>query len=243
MAKMTFSETDNQKEVYNIAKLLMDAVPITLNERIPVFCSHPFTDFIYTPQINNNKIDKTWNLTNPKDFEEWRTAILQRLEQSEIRNMFYITSKAYRLTFLKYAQPYLTKQTFSELFGDIWVTSENPNDDVNVSLRELVNWFRNANKKFLMDEKDYAAWETLPETMELYRGVGISRKQYGLSWTTNLEKAAWFAHRFDKGSEMGYIQKAIVSKKDMLAYFQSREEEEVVVDTFKIKKMIEKVNN
>lgn len=31
MAKMTFSETDNQKEVYNIAKLLMDAVPITLN--------------------------------------------------------------------------------------------------------------------------------------------------------------------------------------------------------------------
>lgn len=130
MAKMTFSETDNQKEVYNIAKLLMDAVPITLNERIPVFCSHPFTDFIYTPQINNNKIDKTWNLTNPEDFEEWRTAILQRLEQSEIRNMFYITSKAYRLTFLKYAQPYLTKQTFSELFGDIWVTSENPNDDV-----------------------------------------------------------------------------------------------------------------
>lgn len=57
------------------------------------------------------------------------------------------------------------------------------------------------------------------------------------------KKAAWFAHRFDKGSEMGYIQKAIVSKKDMLAYFQSREEEEVVVDTFKIKKMIEKVNN
>lgn len=149
MAKMTFSETDNQKEVYNIAKLLMDIVPITSNERIPVFCSHPFTDFIYTPQINNNKIDKTWNLTNPEDFEEWRTAILQRLEQSEIRSMFYITSKAYRLTFLKYAQPYLTKQTFSELFGDIWVTSENPNDDVNVSLRELVNWFRNTDKNFL----------------------------------------------------------------------------------------------
>ena len=243
MTKMTFSETDNQKEVYNIAKLLMDAVPITPNERIPVFCSHPFTDFIYTPQINNNKIDKTWNLTNQEDFEEWRTAILQRLEQSEIRSMFYITSKAYRLTFLKYAQPYLTKQTFSELFGDIWVTSENPNDDVNVSLRELVNWFRNTDKKFLMDEKGYATWEALPETMELYRGVGISRKQYGLSWTTNLEKAEWFAHRFDREGQYGYVQKAIVSKKDMLACFQSREEEEVVVDTFKIKKMIEKVNN
>ena len=50
MAKMTFSETDNQKEIYNVAKLLMDIVPITSNERIPVFCSHPFTDFIYTPQ-------------------------------------------------------------------------------------------------------------------------------------------------------------------------------------------------
>lgn len=243
MAKMTFSETDNQKEIYNIAKMLMDVVPITPNERIPVFCSHPFTDFIYTPRMNNDKIDKTWDLTNPEDFEEWRTAILQRLEQSEIRNMFYITNKAYRLTFLKYAQPYLTKQTFSELFGDIWVTSENPNDDANVSLRELVNWFLNADKKSLMDEKDYAAWETLPETMELYRGVGISRKQYGLSWTTNLEKATWFAHRFDREGQYGYVQKAIVSKKDMLAYFQSREEEEVVVDTFKIKKMIEKVNN
>ena len=243
MTKIMFSESDNKTEIYNIARMLMDVVPIIPNERIPIFCSHPFTDFIHVPQTNNDKIDKTWDLTNPEDFKEWRVVVLGRLRQSEVRGMFYITNKPYRLTFLKYAQPYLTKQTFSELFGDIWVTSENPNDDVNVSLRELVNWFRNADKKFLMDEKDYAAWKALPETMELYRGVGVSRKQYGLSWTTNLEKATWFAHRFDKGPEMGYVQKAIVSKKDMLAYFQSREEEEVVVDTFKIKKMIEKVHN
>lgn len=93
MAKMTFSETDNQKEVYNIAKLLMDIVPITSNERIPVFCSHPFTDFIYTPQINNNKIDKTWNLTNPEDFEEWRTAILQRLNKVKYAACFILQAK------------------------------------------------------------------------------------------------------------------------------------------------------
>lgn len=152
-------------------------------------------------------------------------------------------NKPYRLAFLKYIFPYLTKKTFSELFGEIWVESENPNDDINVSLRELVLWFRNADKKALMGEDDYKTWENLPETMELYRGVGVGRKQYGLSWTSNKEKAKWFAHRFDTVDDIGYVQKVIVPRKDMLAYFQSRGEEEVVVDTFKIKKNIEKIQN
>lgn len=96
------------------------------------------------------------------------------------------------------------------------------------------------NKQKLMGE-DYETWKAFPDKMTLFRGVGVDRKPYGLSWTPNLEKAEWLAHRFDREDRYGYIQKAIVTKENMLAYFQSRGEEEVVVDTYKIKNDIEKI--
>lgn len=164
---MKFSKTDNFDKVYETAKLLMYAVPIKSHESIPTFCSHPFTDFIYVPKMENNKIIKTYDLLNLDDFKEWSSALLQRLQHGKLETIFYIVSKPYRLTFLKYAQPYLTKETFSELFGDIWITSENPNGDVNVSLRTLISWFKHADKQKLMGN-DYETWRLFPAEMTLF---------------------------------------------------------------------------
>lgn len=53
----------------------------------------------------------------------------------------------------------------------------------------------------------------------------------GLSWTENLSTAIWFASRFNTDKDKGYIQKAVIDKSRALAYFNTRDEDELVVDT------------
>lgn len=72
--------------------------------------------------------------------------------------------------------------------------------------------------------------------------VAINRNPHGLSWTIDYSKAEWFAHRYDTDSEEGYILKADISRSNILAYFDSRGESEVVVNVFELNEnSIEKI--
>lgn len=79
--------------------------------------------------------------------------------------------------------------------------------------------------------------------MNIYRGVALGREPNGLSWTANLEKAKWFAHRFDRGDKQGYVETAIAKKTDILAYFNTRNEDELVVNTRQLNKKIKKIES
>ena len=145
--------------------------------------------------------------------------------------MFNYIRKQYKLTFLRDTKQYLSSKDFANLFREAWITSENPNDDVNVKIRTLVSWYKNSNKKYLMEEDDFNVYNNLEDEFTIYRGVGINRNPKGLSWTMNKEKAQWFANRFGGN---GYIETAKINKKDVLAYFNSRGEEEIVADVYKL---------
>jgi hypothetical protein len=76
-----------------------------------------------------------------------------------------------------------------------------------------------------------------PRWSPVYRGF-IGQRGKGLSWTTDREKAVWFAERFACLEELG--RPRLVSghavKKDVLAYFTRREEAEIVIDPTKVKR-------
>lgn len=76
----------------------------------------------------------------------------------------------------------------------------------------------------------YQVYTSMPDELRIYRGVAIGREPNGLSWTSNLETAKWFAHRFDRDDKTGYIETAIAKKEDVLAYFNTRGEDELVVN-------------
>lgn len=77
------------------------------------------------------------------------------------------------------------------------------------------------------DELIYKPREELPESLELFRGAWpefINR----MSWTTDIARAKWFAHRFahkDSGLYTITIPSELV-----LATFDGRNENEVVID-------------
>ena len=115
---------------------------------------------------------------------------------------------------------------FSLLLGRSWTKEENPNGDVNVSVSLAAKWFREANKKVLMDREEYAVYDTLPESFTVYRGVTRGRNPKGMSWTRDLKKAEWFSGRFGDG----YVLEGTAEKKDVLAFFGRRNEEEIVIE-------------
>lgn len=151
------------------------------------------------------------------------------LAKENIFEVWNIIRVQYRLTFLKYIEPYLITHDFSEMLADAWITSENPNQDINVRLSTAAKWFRKADKHVLMDDDEYTVYENLPETFTVYRGVAVGRNPAGMSWTRNIMTATWFAHRFDKEEKTGYVQSATAHKEDVLAYFNRRNEDELVI--------------
>ena len=95
--------------------------------------------------------------------------------------------------------------------------------------------FKNSDKEFLMKENELEFLRSLPDEIKLYRGVAVGRNPEGLSWTPNLELARWFSHRFDNKEEKGYVKCGIANKKDILAYLDERNEEEIVISCSAVK--------
>lgn len=67
-------------------------------------------------------------------------------------------------------------------------------------------------------------------TITLYRGAWEAYA-LGMSWTGDLERARWFAHRFDSGEVRGRVYRIDVAWRHVLAHFEWRGEDEYVLST------------
>lgn len=218
------------------SKLLIDAVPIIPIPDLPILCSHPYTNTVVTAGGRDLK-KKSLNLTEYEDYQCWRNGLSKLIDRSiSPEDILCYVNSAYYLTWFKFVKEYLSAEDFAKLWAFCWVSQENPNADKNVPLRTAISIFRKADKKYFMEPKDYERYSGFENDLVVYRGVGLKRVKNGLSWTTSLQKAEWFAHRFDAYGKQGYVQELVVrDKKNILAYFSTRSEEEVVVDTFREK--------
>ena len=221
-------KTDLEK-VKSIARMLL-LTPVHKTSYSPVVVQHPFTSSgIATAKKDGvlQIIDITESEENLERWQDWMREWIKNAKSAY--EIYMMTNKPYGLTYLKYAEPYLSKEDFSKILGDAWVRSENPNGDANVTKKELLSMFKKADKKSLMTEEDYKRWERLDDTLTVYRGVTSynAKNIKALSWTLDEKTAEWFAHRF---GEDGTVYEAQIKKEDIYAYFGERCESEVIVD-------------
>lgn len=227
-----FSEETNLDKIKDIAILFLN-FEIKDTELSPLFIIHPYFESGYV-SISNEII----NIMENK--ENYFLAIKKykdRIMTCDLYGLYLLIRKSYRFTFFKYTKEYLSLEDYSKLLSDIWTGSENPNNDVNVSLKESSNMFKLADKKKLMTDEEYLYYESLSNEFKIYRGVAVGRNHNGLSWTIDKEKAEWFSNRFNRNQQVGYLREAICKKEDVLAYFNRRGENEIVVDYNFIKKI------
>ena len=222
----------NLNKIKEVAKLFLH-LPIKVDETLsPLLCvHHPFLSSCVTC-INHELINI---LESPEKLQEYNAYMEEQIDNGDLYKIFILIRTPYHLTFLKYCYKYLSEKVLAELFAHAWVSTENPNQDVNCSILYLIKMFKKCDKKYLMTEEDYEVYQSLPETFTIYRGVAVGRNPKGISWTQNLKTAQWFAHRFDNEEEKGYIQMTTANKANVLAYFNTRDEDEIVYDNRKLK--------
>lgn len=207
-------------------------MPVEETEYSPIVVQHPIFESGIS-YVNNKMTD----IMTPEGF----ASVAKRVEEDidkidDALGCVNILRQSYYLTFLKFAKESLSLTDFSMLLGKFWTEEENPNGDVNVPVSLSARWFKSADKQALMYDDEYKTYKDLPETFTIYRGVTPGRNPDGMSWTRDLSKADWFSRRFGDG----YVLEGIANKKDVLAFFSRRGEEEVVIEAKKVKKKIRK---
>lgn len=214
------------EDIRGISKLLLRAVEI--EEVYAGIVQHPFTNSRYVMGPNSELID----LLEEDDREIWLSNMEEQIEKAELDTLFYLMiNQPWYLTWLEYIKPYMSKEDFSKYWGEAWSMVEFPNNTDKEDIVRYIKYFENADKTLLMSEEDYQEWLKLPDEVVLYRGVSFSGKPEGLSWTLSEKTARWFQNRFKNGDEEGTLYRVKVPKRFCLAYFNGRNEKEIILKT------------
>lgn len=190
----------------------------------PFLVSHPI--FSYTHNFINGVLT---NILEDKDKlpllqEEYKGIILSK---KKVESCFNLVAPPFLLTFFSSVADYLSEKDYSEMLRLVWTHRDDSKDNMYILSDCLLNFFRKANKRYLMtsEEREYLA--SLPKKVSIYRGVNSENTYPTISWTTDLNVAEWFAKQ---GNENWYILRGVIPKKDILSYFNIRGEKELIVD-------------
>ena len=216
-----------------MSKLLFDVVPIKESKFRLV--SHPYLSVLYSFDCDTGKVN---DLHKPEELEAYKEELFEIIDAGDIYLISDMIASRWKMTWFKFCSQFMNQKDFGELLAYCWMEHENPNQDNYVSRQESVEYFRQAKKRYLMEPDELRVYMSLPPVVTTYRGVARGRERYGLSWTNDKEKAEWFQTRFGEGN---CLLKADVPKRSILAYFNGRNEKEIVVDVFSIMDKIKEV--
>ena len=216
-----------QVKAVAIALLLTD---ISKTKFSPTVVQHPFTSSGLVPLRKDGQMQLADITQNEDALIQWQNTMTQMINSAtKPFDIYMMVNKPYALTFLKYASPYLNSAELGRILANAWMRSENPNMDPNVSQNKLVELFRKADPRYLMDGEEQAQLFALNDPVTIYRGVTSLNKSRvrAMSWTLKYDTANWFAHRFN---EKGIVYEAQIEKAHILALFNGRNEAEIVVE-------------
>ena len=196
--------------------------------------AHPYTNSAFVGGMRDGQPTLLNVLDSKEDEMQFREHIFKRIDEADPLSISMLVNKPYKLCWFKLVKDLLSDKEYGNLLSEIWVQSEHPNDDANVSTIEAIQYFRTAKKHCLMTKEELEVWKSFPQTLTVYRGVSKGRNPDGLSYTTDLEKAKWFQSRFADKSDQGFLITKTIDRSCILAYFDRRNEAEVVVDVTRI---------
>jgi len=206
------------------------------NKEYPFIVYHPFISQNPVPILDENGKLKVIDIFKDElGFQE----IIDKIKNDILKakcfaDILYHINKPYRLLYLYSNQNNMNLNKFTEYLRDVWIDTEFPNADKNVSVSEVLKLFEKSDKSKLMDEEELEIYNKLPDVVTIYRGTYDSTKTKALSWTLDYDVAHWFATRFD---DNGYVLQAKINKKDIFAFFDSRGEKEVIINYKKFKNL------
>ena len=171
------------------------------------------------------------------------------VQKQSLQSLLSSVKREWKMAWFKFCSHAMSRKDYSIALGSFWDSVDGATSDPNVSTSETVDWFKQADPKYLMSKEDYMVWENLPEMVTVYRGastsMGTKIVRNAPSWTLNENTARLFQRRLViPGRSIGHLYKAVVPKKYCLAYFNGRKEETIILDvkSSAVKKRIELID-
>lgn len=131
--------------------------------------------------------------------------------------------RPYRTYYFDLYSDYMDNKLYWSLLATIYIDQENP-EDFTKEWRLRFNAKR-SHKYFLMKSVERKALANLAPQVTIYR-AGLAKTIMGLSWTTSLSVASFFASRF--GADFPIYQ-TIIDRENITAFWTRRNEYEVLV--------------
>lgn len=182
---------------------------------------HPGVIVEHAAWINWTVKQKEMSIEECRQKQDWE-AVLRHYETYYLLNGFCDEAK------------HFNDATYWKLLAYVYTTQEQlwPYRQVFLQLLQAPR----PQRENLMEPVEQRAIAKLPQSFPVYRGF-IGKRGKGLSWTTDREKAIWFAERFTCIEELGSpkLISGHVDKDNVFAYFTRRKESEIVVNPTKVK--------
>ena len=161
-------------------------------------------------------------------YKHKKDVLKKALEKENWQQYVYIHERPYRLEAFDEIMNDMAAKDYWDILSSIWQDSENISQNIH---RWMDLWSSDLEEReAVMDEDERAALAALPETITIYRGIGHMGAEYGMSWTTSLDKAVWFAKRFSGyGDRAALLVTGKSHRDDVLAYLLGRNEHEIVI--------------
>ena len=149
-------------EIKSLASTLL-SFDIRSTEFSPLIVKHPFTDSgMIAYRTDDGGIAQADITSDLAALKLWQEEKLRQIKEARTpHEISFMITKSYSLAFLKYAAPHLSSQDLSEMLADVWVRTESPNNDPNMSKNRLLSLFKKAQPQFLMDEDEYRTLFTI----------------------------------------------------------------------------------
>ena len=154
-----------------------------------------------------------------------RAAVDQATADGDWRHVVWLHERPYRLDAFMSVSDRLDDDDYWSLLADLWLDSEN----IWQNLDQWRQLFESTRPGSPMTADENAALDAMPDPIPVYRGGIEDRNEYGLSWTTDRERAEWFAVRMASDDDVAVVLEGMVARQDVVAYFTGRGEDEIVV--------------
>tara|TARA_R100000734_G_C3313432_1_gene104735 strand:+ start:1207 stop:1641 length:435 start_codon:yes stop_codon:yes gene_type:complete len=90
----------------------------------------------------------------------------------------------------------------------------------------------------MMNDDELEEFHALPDVIEIYRGIASEEELdfdkfgHGIHWTKSFKTAEWFAERFESKNKC--ILTGKVLKENVIAYFNEKNEDELLINPNKV---------
>ncbi len=167
-----------------------------------------------------------YNAILNKTFESKKDRIASALSNSDWMTYIHMHEKPYRISAFQDIEEQVSDADYWKLMSGIWTGSENIYENID-DWCDLWSSGRSWREDNVMAPTDRAFLDSLPDSIEIYRGSDGEEGVQGLSWTLNRERALRFAMRFSYNEPV--LAALTVHKSYIVAYYSSRGEDEVVI--------------